>query len=277
MSQPTDISDIAIVIPVFNQVHYTRQCVESLNRAGVADAQIFIVNNGSTDGTREFLDARPGLHTIHNEVNRGCGGAWSQGAAAAQATWTVLLNNDVLVPANFFQNLKKFAVENKMAVVSPAMCEGDCDYEWQSYAAEFMQKMPTVRRHRVAHGVCFMVQRRVFEAIGYFDDDMKLGGYEDDEFFRRARRAGFPMATTGAAFLHHFGMVTQKSMKSEQVMAKVLARRAYYRKKSGQTWLSRKWVQQRDRFRGWRWRTTEKKQFGHTLKERRVAGSWEFY
>lgn len=53
MSQPSDISDIAIVIPVFNQLHYTRQCVESLNHADIADAQITIVNNGSTDGTRE--------------------------------------------------------------------------------------------------------------------------------------------------------------------------------------------------------------------------------
>jgi N-acetylglucosaminyl-diphospho-decaprenol L-rhamnosyltransferase len=277
MSESSDIADIAIVIPVFNQLHYTRQCVESLNRAGIADSQIIIINNGSTDGTREFLEAQPSLRTIHNEVNRGCGGAWSQGSQLAQATWTVLLNNDVLVPLDFFPGLKNFAVENKMDVVSPAMCEGEGDYDWQTYAAEFTQKMCGVRRNRIAHGVCFMVHRRVFETIGYFDDDMKLGGYEDDEFFRRARRAGFQLATTGAAFLHHFGMVTQKSMKSEQVMAKVLARRAYYRKKSGQTWLSRKFIQQRDRFRGWRWRTTEKKSFGHTLKERRVAGNWEFY
>lgn len=277
MSQPSDISDIAIVIPVFNQLHYTRQCVESLNHADIADAQITIVNNGSTDGTREFLDARPGIRTIHNEVNRGCGGAWSQGAKAANATWTVLLNNDVLVPPNFFQGLKQFAVGKDIEVVSPAMCEGDCDYDWQTYAATFMQQLQAAHRNHIAHGVCFMVHRRVFDRIGYFDDDMKLGGYEDDEFFRRARRAGFLLATTGAAFLHHFGMVTQKTMKSEQVMAKVLERRAYYRKKSGQTWLSRKITHVRNDIRGKWWRDTEKKQFGHTLKERRLEGRWEYY
>jgi GT2 family glycosyltransferase len=277
MSQPPDISDLAIVIPVFNQLHYTRNCLQSLNDAGVSEGQIFIVNNGSTDGTREFLDARPGIHSIHNEVNRGCGGGWNQGSQAANARWTVVLNNDVLVPSGCLQNLKKFAEANGVEVVSPAMCEGDCDYDWKKYAADFMQKMQAVRRNRVAHGVFFMVNRRVFETIGYFDDDLKLGGYEDDEFFRRARRAGFQLATTGAAFFHHFGMVTQKSMKSEQVMAKVLARRAYYRKKSGQGWLGRKITQQRNRLRGQWWRTRELKRFGHTLKERRTEGRWEFY
>ncbi len=273
----SDLADIAIVIPVFNQVHYTKQCVETLNQAGVADSQIIIVNNGSTDGTNEFLAARPALQTIHNEVNRGCGGAWSQGAKMANTTWTILLNNDVLVPLGFFQGLKNFGVQNKVEVISPAMCEGDCDYDWRNYAAEFMQKMQTVRRNRIAHGVGFMVHRRVFETIGYFDEDMKLGGYEDDEFFRRVRRAGFQIASTGAAFMHHFGMVTQKSMKSEQVMAKVLERRAYYRKKSGQTWLSRKITHMRNDLRGNWWRLTEKKRFGHTLKERRLEGRWEFY
>ena len=277
MSQPSDIADIAVVIPVFNQLHYTRQCLETLNRAGFAHAQIIVVNNGSNDGTKEFLDARPGLRTIHNEINRGCGGGWTQGSKAANATWTVVLNNDVLVPSGCFENLKKFAIANNVDVASPAMCEGDSDYDWQAHAVAFTEKMRTVQRRRVASGVCFMVHRRVFETIGYFDDDLKLGGYEDDEFFRRARRAGLRLATTGAAFLHHFGSVTQKSMKSEQVMARVLERRAYYRKKSGQDWFSRKLTQQRNTIRGKWWRASEKKKFGHTLLERRRAGRWEFY
>ena len=46
----------------------------------------------------------------------------------------------------------------------------------------------------------FMVHRRVFDAAVFFDKDPKLGGYEDDEFFRRVRRAGFRLAITGRAF-----------------------------------------------------------------------------
>jgi GT2 family glycosyltransferase len=48
------LADITIVIPVFSQLRYTRNCLASLIHAGVADAQI-IINNGSTDGTVKYL------------------------------------------------------------------------------------------------------------------------------------------------------------------------------------------------------------------------------
>ena len=120
------------------------------------------------------------------------------------------MNNDVLVPPGCIGGLVGFAEEEKFDIVSPAMCEGELDYDLQKHAAEFMFRMSAVCRRDLAHGVCFMVHRRVFDAIGYFDSDPKLGGYEDDEYFRRARHAGFRLATTGRALLHHFGSVTQK-------------------------------------------------------------------
>ena len=88
-SSDTGKAKIAIVIPVFNQLHYTRQCVASLNRAGVADAQIIIVNNASTDGTAEFLAAHPEIRVVSNKTNIGCGPAWTQGARLSSAEWTV--------------------------------------------------------------------------------------------------------------------------------------------------------------------------------------------
>ena len=78
------LSNISLVIPVFNQLHYTRQCLDSLNRAGVADGQIIIVNNASTDGTAEFLANRPQIRTINNPENRGCGFAWQHSASRAR-------------------------------------------------------------------------------------------------------------------------------------------------------------------------------------------------
>ena len=237
--------------------------------AGVADAQIIVANNGSTDGTREFLDSRPQLRAIHNNFNQGCGGAWNQGCKAAAAPWIVVLNNDVLVPTGCVEGLRRFMEEEEVDIASPAMCEGECNYDWQRYATEFMRDMQPARRNQVAHGVCFMVHRRVFETIGYFDDDPRLGGYEDDEFFRRAARAGFRLAMTGGAFLHHFGSVTQKSLRSHQVPAKAFERRAYYRKKTGQTWIRRKAAHLRNSFRDHWWHQSETIRFGRTLKENR--------
>jgi GT2 family glycosyltransferase len=275
-SQPVDLSDIAVVIPVLNQLSFTKNCLDSLNQAGLPDAQIIIVNNGSTDGTREFLASRPQLQVIHNEVNRGCGHAWTQGAKASTAKWTVVMNNDVLVPPGCLEALCRFGENQRIDVVSPALAEGDCDYDWRAYAAEFVKKMESVQRNQVALGVCFMVHRRVFDAIGYFNGDFQLGGYEDDEFFRRVIPAGFRLAMTGSAFLHHFGSVTQKSMRSDVYLAKVKERRAYYRKLTGQTWLKRKITSTRNNLRNFWWRKTELRRYGFTLKEWRLEGRWEY-
>jgi len=276
-SEP-DQSKVAIVIPVFNQLHYTLQCLDSLNRAGVADNQIIIVNNASTDGTAEFLAARPQIRTINNAENRGCGFAWTQGAKLSDQVWTVVMNNDVLVPSGCIEGLVSFAAENQCDIVSPAMCEGELNYDFTAHAADFMRRLKDAQRRNVAHGVCFMVHRRVFASIGYFDGDPKLGGYEDDEYFRRARGAGFRPAITGRAFLHHFGSITQKSIQANAGQKrKSLGDREYYRRKTGQTWPKRKIHQLKHAIRSAWWKRSEQMRFGRTLWEKRAGGRSDFF
>ena len=271
MMTPSDPiqSKVAIVIPVFNQLHYTRQCLESLQRAGVADSQIIVINNASTDGTTEFLAAHPQIQTINNAENRGCGFAWTQGAKLSDKIWTIVMNNDVLVPPGCIEGLISFAEENRCDIVSPAMCEGEVDYDFATHAADFMRRLKDARRGSMAHGVCFMVHRRVFESIGYFDGDPKLGGYEDDEYFRRARGAGFRLAITGRAFLHHFGSITQKSIRAGSGQKrKSLGDREYYRRKIHQL---------KHAVRSFWWKHSERMRFGRTLWEKRVGGVTKFY
>ena len=272
--QPKNL-DLAITIPVFNELAYTVQCLESLQRAGIADAQIIMVNNGSTDGTAEFLATRPQLCVIHNPKNLGCGTAWSQGSQVAQAVWTVVSNNDVLFAPATLPELIRFAGERGADIASPAMCEGDADYDFLPYAENFMRVMAGVTRWGVASGSCFMIHRRVFDKIGFFDCDPKLGGYEDDEYFRRSRKAGFRLAITGRSYYHHFGGTTQKSIKAGLNQPNMsLGDRAYYRKKTGQTWGKRKWNQVRHALRVNWWKHSEQLRFGHTLHEKRIAGKW---
>src|ERR1051326_4537490 len=259
--------DFCVVIPVFNQLSFTINCLESLNRSGVSDSDIVVINNASSDGTAKFLAGRSELKVIENHANCGCGFAWNQGVNAALAQWTVLLNNDVLVTAGWKEGLLGFAEEEKFDVVSPAMSEGDLDYDLTACAATSIQKMARARRKGVASGVCFMVHRRVFDSIGVFDDDPRLGGYEDDEFFRRARRAGFRLAITGRAFLHHFGSVTQKSIQMSWKRPNAsLGDRGYYREKYGLTWFKRQRERLRQNVRSAIWRGSERLRFGSTLR-----------
>ncbi len=277
MNQAPNIFTITVVIPVFNQLSYTANCVESLNRAGIADEQITIVNNASTDGTAEYLASRPQILAIHNPENHSCAFSWNQALKLRQTTWTILLNNDVVIAPDALHELLRFAEVGHFDMVSPAMCEGELDYDFLPHAEKFVRVMARATRGGVVFAVCFMVHHRVFDALGLFDDDPKLWGYEDDEFFRRVRRGGFQMAVTGGAFLHHFGGITQKSIKDTLNRPNMsLGDRTYYRRKTGQTWGKRKLNQIRQAIRVNWWKHSERLRYGHTLHETRIAGKWGY-
>jgi GT2 family glycosyltransferase len=161
-----------------------------------------------------------------------------------------------------------------MDVVSPAMCEGESDYDFAAYAKQFMQKMANVKRRSAISGVCFMVHRRVFDSGGLFDDDVRLGGYEDDEFFRRSRQAGFRLAMTGRSFIHHFGSVTQQAIKASQNLPTNarIGDRAYYRRKYGLTWFKRKRWKFQEKIQSALHRISERSRYHCTLRSRRKDG-----
>ena len=275
----TGPSKIQFVVPVFNQLHFTRQCLDSLAQDGIPRQDIVVVDNASTDGTREFLAATKGLRVISNEVNRGCSVAWNQGVEtvlAAGAEWVVVINNDVIVAKGFVEGLRGFADVSGTDIVHPATGEGEMDYDFPAFAAEFVGKMRRLSRSDDGGGDCFMVRRAVFERVGLFDTTFGLAGFEDVDFFRRARKAGFRRAISGMAYLHHFGSVTQKSVKASLGMAKRtgLASRAAYRKKHGLNWFRRRVERYLKAVRVATCVRHESRDTGFSLRMRRSGGRW---
>lgn len=260
----------AIVIPVLNQLAYTQGCVDCLAPDLAAGVQVVVVDNGSTDGTQEWLASRSDITVVRNEENRGCAPAWNQGVAAVKgADWIVILNNDVLLPAGWLAALLGAADDHGLDVVCSAMRERDLNYDFADYARDFTQRMRGVLRRGGTHGVCFAVRRAVFAKIGGFDEAFRIGQFEDGDFFRRAANAGFKLGTTGACFLHHFGSVTQDALSNRAGQRPYEAEnRAYFRKKWKLGWARRRWEKATTGVRAWWWRTTELRRYGHTLHEK---------
>lgn len=262
----------SIVIPVHDQLGFTKGCLASL-REHAADSEIVVVDNGSTDGTAEYLTAQAGIAVIRNAENRGCAPAWNQGVAASGGEWVVILNNDVIVTAGWLEGLLAFAGRERLDIVSPAIREGALEYDLRGYARDFVSRMAGLRRIGVADGICFMVGRRVFEAVGEFDENFRIGQFEDVDFFRRAAAAGFRLGTTGGAFIHHFGSVTQDAIRGRRSARPYEAEnREYYRRKWNLTWTRRLLERRRAKLRGLFWRVRERLATGHTLKERWEGG-----
>lgn len=269
---------VTIVIPLFNQVRYTRICLESIREHGAAGARILLIDNGSTDETADYISTQSGVDVVFNNENLGCAGAWNQGIRESATEWVILLNNDVIVSPGWVEGLLGFAADKGVDVVTPAIREGEYNYDIADYSASFVRAMGGVSRMGVADGICFMVHRRVFDAIGGFDEKFRIGQFEDADFFRRARGAGFLLGTTGRSFLHHFGSVTQDAIRKKKGAKPYAAEnRAYFRKKWRLSWWQRMYERRMRKWRDLLWRTGERMRYGHTLKEKWLGGRLRYY
>src|SRR3954464_11583922 len=100
----------SIVIPVYNQLDYTRECIAAIDaRTAKGSWELIVVDNASTDGTSAWLSGLSLPHApvrvIRNAANLGFGRACNQGMSAAQGDGVVLLNNDAVVLGDWLSGL----------------------------------------------------------------------------------------------------------------------------------------------------------------------------
>jgi GT2 family glycosyltransferase len=235
-------SSYTITFACYNQLDYTKQFIASLDREEVDFSRIVAVDNGSTDGTREWLGQQGFGAVVLNERNLGCGAAWNQGALAIQSKWTVVMNNDVICAKGWLRNLLIAAETNQLHVASPAMVEGELNYDFVAWATEAETKMAGYVREGAPHAVCMAIRDDVWNQIGYFMPVPKLLGYEDAIFFQRVLEAGLKTGTCADSWLHHYGMTTQKALKLEMKLDQndSLGNRNLMRLYMAQSWVARK-------------------------------------
>lgn len=271
--------DYTITFACYNQLDYTKQFIASLDPNEVDFSRIVAVDNGSTDGTREWLSQQGFGTVVLNSRNFGCGVAWNQGALAIQSKWTVVMNNDVICAKGWLEGLLESAQQHQLKIVSPAMVEGELDYDFQAFAEESRQRMQNYFRAQLPHAVCLMVHQDVWQEIGYFMPVPKLLGHEDGIFFQRAREARIRTGTTADAWLHHFGSITQKSLAIEKKLKKgeSLGNRELMKFYMHQSWLARKQSIAERKNLTRESRKKELEAFGQTVHSQREHGSFHWY
>lgn len=265
----------AITFACYNQLEYTKQCISSMVKHGLNLNRLVVVDNGSTDDTRRYLQTLQLGGCILNETNLGCGVAWNQGALALQAEWTIIMNNDVIVSNSWIESLIETAEKNNLKVISPSLIEGSLDYDFDIFANNNSAKMQNALRLGARHAVCLAVHKSVWMNVGYFQPIPKLLGYEDTMFFNELDKAGIKTAITGSSWLHHFGSITQSAMKQERGLTQKdnLPYRYNYRLLK-QSWIRRK-LKKMKRIRQEKiWRKEEISTFGSSMHGLRVAGQF---
>lgn len=215
---------ISIVIPAFNQLAYTRQCLASILENTEGDYRLILVDNGSTEPVSDFFCAIPGAVALRSETNLGFAGGVNLGMAVAEGH-VVLLNNDTLVPRGWLAGLSA-ALESAPDIgmagpmsnyVSGSQLIPGLSFESldaiNDYAARrrasFSGKVRDVAR---LVGFCLLIRDRVAAEVGLLDEAFGLGNFEDDDYCVRVLRAGYRLCVDESSFVFHYGNRTFQAL-----------------------------------------------------------------
>ena len=210
----------SIVIPVWNKVDLTKQCLEALAEVTTdVSFEVIVVDNGSTDGTEEFLkDLKGDVHIIRNHENLGFAKACNQGAQAARGKYLVFLNNDTIPQVNWLAVLVREVEEHpEVGIVGSKLLFADGSV--QHAGVVFMRShlsayhiyrtasnaIPAVNQRREFQAVtaaCMLIRREVFEAVHGFDESF-INGFEDVDLCLKVREQGHQVIYQPRSVLYH--------------------------------------------------------------------------
>jgi len=216
----------SIIIPVFNQLKFTKQCFDALYKVTPNELfELIVVNNGSNDGTREFLDDFAKKHfnveVIHNQENLGFAKACNQGARVAKGKYLVFLNNDTIPLASWLEEMIKAAERDKnVGIVGSKLIFPDdtiqhagvvvYDFPYPVFPCHIYYRKPAdiseaniIKEYQAVTGACMLIHKDIFERIGGFDEEF-LNGYEDVDLCFRVRELGYNVIYCPNSMLYHF-------------------------------------------------------------------------
>ena len=211
----------SILTATYNNLTLNKAWLQSiLAETDYPNYEVIVVDNGSTDGTAEWLieAARdePRLRVICNRENRGFAAANNQALRRARGEFLCLLNNDTIVTRGWLSTLiGHLRREPRLGLVGPASNSVGNDAKVPVNYKDLGQ-LPRwaedyCRRHDgetvpldMLGFFCVVMPREVYERIGELDERFGLGCFEDDDYCRRLREAGYEMRFARDSFVHHW-------------------------------------------------------------------------
>ena len=235
---------LSVVTPLYNCLPLTRAMVESL-RATVppwVTYEIILVDDGSTDGTREWLAGlgEP-FRVVLNERNLGFGGATNRGAELARGRVLALLNNDLVLQPGWFGpmlwalrllgwraglvgNIQLDAATGEVdhaGIVLDEKCKPT--HERREPGPASLALRP-IRGVFALTGACLLVRASTWRRLGGFDEAF-FNGCEDIDFCLRAREAGLVnVIAMRSRVLHHVSASPGRKRRDEENTMRLVLR-----------------------------------------------------
>jgi O-antigen biosynthesis protein len=205
-----------IIVLTWNQKSTTRDFVESFFKYTSVPSRLIIIDNGSTDGTREYLtqlkdSATIKLKVILNNENTGFVKGMNQGIEISEAPFVGLVNNDLIFSKGWLEEIiSVFDNHPDIGVLNPYSnnvgAYPDAPGKINEFAQSTHEKFKNVFVEMpFCIGFCMFIRRQVIEKIGGLSSEFSPFYFEDTDYSLKAARAGYLVGLAKGAYVWHQG------------------------------------------------------------------------
>lgn len=224
---------ICIITLCWNHLNEaTKPFIESLYKfTDTKKFDLIVVDNGSVDGTKEFLanasKQHKNMEVINLPKNLGYAGGNNVGLKEYFKRnknkkiydFVGLLNNDILFTPNWLENtLHGFSFDDRLGMISPRSNE-HCRLTVKNYLDRYNKYLKrfkgNLKYNITPFFSCVLIKNEVVEKVGLLDEAFNPAFWEDNDYSFRVLYAGYSCAYINGAFIFHNHSTTSKSTKSE--------------------------------------------------------------
>lgn len=212
---------INIVIPSYQGLHFLQKLIPGLvEHTKDLDRQITVIDNGSNDGTIEWLQTQP-VVLIQNGTNLGFAKANNLAARSVDSQYTLFLNQDIVTTPDFLHHMLRLIGHRDVAAVGAQLIQEGTN-KIHHAGITFLTDGPNIgmpveycRDARVGDGrslqdrcflavtaACMLIKTEVFLYLGGFCEDY-VNGWEDNDLCCRLTEQGWQIKYSAKSILYH--------------------------------------------------------------------------
>lgn len=214
----TVVPNVSIIILTLNNLEYTKKCLDSIRRFCSPSCEVIVVDNGSTDGTREYLKIQTDVKYHFNNKNLGFSGGCNVGIHMANPKNDIfLLNNDTILTENALFTLRMGLYENEKNGAAGAITNNAGNHQ---IINEIFQSLDEYLHYGFTHnipctdslefrilliGFALLIRRSAYEKTGDLDEQFFPGNFEDNDYCTRLILNDYNLVLCKNSFIFHFG------------------------------------------------------------------------